>query len=563
MARTPAIGKQDFSKVIEENCFYVDKTYFIKEWWESKDDVTLITRPRRFGKTLTMSTLDYFFSIKHAGRGDLFEGLFIWEDEKYRQLQGTYPVISLSFAGIKANSFNGVYRRMRTLVAKEYCRHAFLLKTKHLAKPERKQFERIMDENVEENDIGASLNFLSEYLYRCYNKRTIILLDEYDTPMQEAYVNGYWEEISDFTRELFHLTFKTNPYLERGLLTGITKVSKESIFSDLNNLKVISATSGKYASAFGFTESEVFSALQEFGLEHEMDEVKYWYNGFRFGEHSEIYNPWSIINYLDEHKFLPYWANTSSNELVSSLVRKGSKTVKHVMEDLLSGKSFYTEIDEQIVFKQLKSSESAIWSLLLASGYLKVLSADGEDYELALTNHEIEAAFKRMVRGWFSWEDGDYNDFVNALLQGNLEEMNRYLNAITVNVISSFDSGTKPSGTEPEKFYHGLVLGLLVALEGRYAVTSNRESGYGRCDVMLEPLQTGDDGIILEFKVQNTASEPALQDTVDAALKQIVDKKYAAALAKKAAMNRIRIYGFAFTGKKVLIGGGPIGEFDS
>lgn len=561
MARTVGIGIQSFEKIRENNYFYIDKTKFIKEWWESGDDVTLITRPRRFGKTLTMDMLEQFFSVKYKDRGSLFEGLAIWEDETYRRLQGTYPVIFLSFASVKGSSFSTVKKMICQNIKRLYNQNDFLLDASCLNDAEKEAYQAVSAE-MEEYLACDSLKNLSEYLQRYYGKKVVILLDEYDTPLQEAYVNGYWEELTAFTRSLFNSTFKTNPGLERAVMTGITRISKESIFSDLNNLAVVTTTSEQYRDSFGFTEQEVFKALEEYGLTEKREEVKRWYDGFTFGTCRDIYNPWSILNYLKTKRFDTYWANTSSNSLVGKLIREGSKRIKTIMEDLLEGKVLHAEIDEQVIFNQLDQKESAIWSLLLASGYLRVENFSlneeeyREEYVLALTNREVRMMFAKMIRDWFAGDAVCYNDFVEALLRGDLDEMNEYMNRIAEETFSSFDTGKKPSKTaEPERFYHGFVLGLLVDLRGRYALASNRESGFGRYDVMLEPLRETDDAIIIEFKVFRPAKEKTLEDALKAAHAQIEEKKYAAVLEGKGiAPERIRKYGFAFEGKKVLIG---------
>ena len=573
--RKVSIGKQDYESLITSGCFYVDKTYFIKEWWESQDDVTLITRPRRFGKTLNMNMLECFFSNKYADRSDLFEGLSIWNDEKYRQLQGTYPVIFLSFAEIKANNFKDTKNDMVSVINDVYKQHSYLIKDEILTDAERNLFRQLDDyskntdvnKDISNETIYRAVKDLAAILYRKFEKKVIILLDEYDTPMQEAYVNGFWNELVDFIRSLFNSTFKTNPYLDRAIMTGITRVSKESIFSDLNNLNVITTTNDEYNTSFGFTENEVFAALDEAGLSEKKDNVKLWYDGFTFGKHKDIYNPWSITNYLDKKEFKTYWADTSSNSLVGKLIQRGSPKIKRAMEKLLNGDCITVGIDEQIVFDQLDNDEDAIWSLLLASGYLKVDSMDicvstGEQkYELSLTNLEVRVMFQKLIKGWFMTGDDSSNEFISALIDGDLEAMNYYINEITLNVFSSFDvAGKDESRIRPENFYHGFVLGLMAGQRNNYIIKSNRESGFGRYDVMMIPKHsTNESGkklpaIVLEFKVKRS-SEKSLEEAVDAALKQIEEKRYdEEILTLGIEKERIRHYGFAFEGKKVLIG---------
>ena len=567
MARTVSIGNQDFEKMIQRNCFYVDKTSFIKEWWENEDEVTLITRPRRFGKTLNMSMLKCFFSNKYADRGELFEGLEIWEDEKYREIQGTYPVIFFSFAKIKQTTYKETIEKIKKIIFDLYQEYAFIGKWDGLTDKEKENFNNI---SYDMSDVIAqeAIVDLSNYLSRYYGKKVIILLDEYDTPMQEAYVNGYWEELVAFTRSMFNAVFKSNPYLERAIMTGITRVSKESIFSDLNNLVVVTTTSNQYETVFGFTEEEVFNALDEHGISDKKGEVKKWYDGFTFGDKKDIYNPWSIINLLKFKTFKTYWADSSSNGLINSLVQKGSSNIKMMVEKLINGSTINVVIDEQIVFSELDYSEDAVWSLMLASGYLKVISSEelnliresDNEYELALTNREILFMFKKMILRWFSPAKSETNEFIKALIIGDIESMNEYMNDVALRTFSSFDSENHTSEKKaPENFFHGFVLGLMVDQSDNYIITSNRESGFGRYDIMLEPKDKQSEkypGIVIEFKVINPRRENSLEETVEAALKQIEEKNYDAELINRGVdKENIHHYGFAFKGKEVLIDG--------
>ena len=564
MKRIIGIGIQDFESLRVNGDFYVDKTDFIREWWENRDAVTLITRPRRFGKTLNMSMLNCFFSNKYAGGEELFEGLRVWKDPVMRKQQGKWPVIFLSFAGVKGSTIESALSQMKSVLFKVFSHFPELYRSERFEESERKALLKI-GEDMSDDTAAMSVNLLSSLLEKHCQKKVLILLDEYDTPLQEAYVNGYWDEMAAFIRTMFNNAFKTNPSLERGIMTGITRVSKESIFSDLNNMEVVTTTSDKYATAFGFTEEEVFDALKQQGFEEQdMRDVKDWYDGFTFGSVTDIYNPWSVTNYLDKEKLDTWWANTSGNGLVGKLLRTGAPETKSRFETLMKGGTVTVAVDEQIIYHQLDTDPEAVWSLLLTTGYLKIIHAMTEKeaadldserlYTMALTNREVRRMFSRMIQSWFA-QTGGLSRFTDVMLRGDVESMEERLNDIMLASMSSFDGGTNPTVKLPENFYHGLVLGLLAENSRDYIVRSNRESGYGRYDVVMEPKDIGKPAVILEFKVFNARrGEKSLDDTVDNALKQIEEKRYEEdLLARGIPRDHILKYGFAFKGKECLI----------
>ena len=553
MGRTVNIGAQSFVDMREHGDFMVDKTSFVRDWWLSRDQITLITRPRRFGKTLNLSMVEAFFSTKYAGRADLFEGLAVWDDPQMRALQGTVPVVFVSFADVKGSTYGGMLRAIRDSVAEAFDRHGYLEESPALTQAQRERYALLRDSRADDADLPRSLRLLCSLLERHWGARPIILLDEYDTPMQEAWARGFWNEASDFMRELFNSTFTTNDHLGRALLTGITRVAKESIFSDLNNLEVVTTTSESYETAFGFTEAEVFSAMDEMGLA-DREGVKRWYDGFVFGRTADIYNPWSVTNYLKKGRLDPYWADTSGNALVSECIARGDWRLKEDFKTLLEGGTVTRDVDEQVVFQLLPGDPDAVWGLLLATGYLKCTDfpeGGGRSRTLSVTNYETAYMFDRMVEGWFRFTRSSYGDFCDAMLVGNAGGMDSYLARVARDTFSFFDTG----GDEPERFTCGFVLGLVVRLRGRYFVESNREGGDGRFDVALTPRDPGrDPGVVLEFKTCDRGEN--LGDAACDALGQIAEKRYVDDLvAHGVPAERIHRYGVAFCGKESLVKG--------
>lgn len=563
MARKIFIGEQDFVTLRENNYFYIDKTEFIRNWWEDGDNTTAIMRPRRFGKTLNMSMVNAFFSIDYEGRGqELFGDLHVWQHESMRQLQGRFPVIFLSFAMVKGSDCGSLLQKLREIIAAAFKKHAYLLASDVLDAADKAYFKKVRfcEQGV---DWEVSIHKLSAWLSVYYKRKVILLLDEYDTPMQEAYAGDFWQEMTELMRPFFNATFKSNEYMDRALMTGITRVARESIFSDLNHLTVVTVLDDMYNDAFGFSEAEVFAAMNEYGLT-DREGVKAWYDGFSFGNRRDIYNPWSIINFLKERgRFDAYWANTSANRLISNLLQSGSASLKKQFECLLQGRSICAEIDHQVVFHDMTGNTNAIWSLFVASGYLtgeRVQTGEAGllVYSLRITNYETRRMFAGMVSRWFKSGGDSYSDFLEALLHDDVEAMEDFLNDVSLRTFSFFDVGKLPGQRqEPERFYHGFVLGLMVDLRDRYVITSNRESGFGRYDIMLEPRNDSDNAIIIEFKVFRPQRERNLAEALRQALQQIEERHYAAALeAKGIPQERIRKYGFVFEGKKVAVGGG-------
>ena len=563
MARTVTKSNTNFERLVEDDCFYIDKTMFIKEWWDSKETVTLITRPRRFGKSLTMNMVERFFSIRYEGNPKPFENLAIGKDPAMMKLQGTMPVIMLTFATVNGDTYERMIHMLSLQIRKvfERFRHETGLRgigrenaafVKEILKERYDEKGRILP--LAEETILSALPRLSLILKRKYDKEAIIILDEYDTPLQSAYLNGYWRPAAKFFGELFKLSFKENELLGRALITGISRVSKESLFSPFNNPSMCSVTAPFYEDSFGFTQREVDDALAEYGMEDKRDEVKRWYDGYRFGNKEGMYNPLSIVSMLSAKKVASYWANTASNEIVSHVIRNGSSAFTDKFVTLMQGGSVTANVDEETVYMTLLARNDTVWGLLLACGYLKARECDEEGvFTLSIVNHEVRKMMDSLVLGWFRTENDQrsHDDFTKAVADCDEESMQKSLSALSMELIGSSDG----SNHEPEKFYHGFVLGIVAALRNRFVITSNRESGKGRSDILMEPRdRQKDKGIVIEFKVFNPKEEKDLEGTCARALDQIEKKQYAQELRRRGSLeDRIVKFGIGYMGKEVLV----------
>ncbi len=547
------IGVQSFETLISERLFYVDKTRFIADWWISNDPVTLITRPRRFGKTLNLSMMNCFFSIRYKDRSDLFDKLEVWKYKEMRDLQGTIPTIFISFGAVKESDAEGQLHALGQQIYDAFFLNRYV--KDHLSDEHKAKFDRYLNSfDYTKDMILGGVRDLCSFFYEAYGQNTIVLIDEYDTPMLEAWTAGTWDECSKNMRLFFNKTLKTNPYLHKALLTGITRISKESFFSDLNHLRVCSMTSSKYDYAFGFTEEEVRLAMEMQGLDN-FEEVKEWYDGFTIGKRTDIYNPWSMVYFLSTQEIKPYWVNSSANTLINTLFMEGDQEIKQALEDLINHKTIITTMQEETPFKQVSSSAPAMWSLLFASGYLKIVNQlDRDTYELTVTNKEVHDMLIDFVKNWFPTKSRYGNGyFENALLSNDVDFMQEYLERIIRSTFSFFDV----SGEEPERFFHGFILGIIINMRDRFIITSNRESGLGRYDVVLIPKEPAKNhAIILEFKVFRPRREADLVESAKNALDQIEEKHYEDSIIEQGiSPDNIYKYGIAFKGKEIWIEG--------
>jgi len=543
------IGISDFKEVIDDNYYYVDKTLLVKEIKEASAKILLFPRPRRFGKTLNMSMLKYFFEKTTVSNSYLFENTKIWQHKEYKELQGNYPVIYLTFKDTKELTWQKAYERLVTIISAEFKYHYSFIKPEVL-EPELIKYNTIRNRTAAETDYGDSLRMLSELLFKSTGKRVIVLIDEYDVPIHSGYSNGYYKEVTSFIKSLLSGVLKDNEYLEKGILTGILMIAKEGILTGLNNLKSYSLISSKFDTQFGFTQAEVEKLLKDYDMLNMLDDVQSWYNGYKFGN-NVIYNPWSMLNFLDERELKPYWVNTSDNELIKDLIAVFA--VKSDFELLLSDQAIKKEIDQFIIFPNLKDSSTSVWSLLLFTGYLTYTECElieGVAYcNLVIPNKEIRFLYRDFLRYFFKASLGTTKIelLLTAIKSGDISTFGILLQEFVVNSMSMYDL----PGNEPERSYHLFVLGLLVLLADEYQVKSNRESGYGRYDIMLIPKDRSKLGYVIEFKKVHSDKE-SLEESAQKAMEQIKAKCYAQEL-KDLGITNILLLGIAFKGKQLLV----------
>ncbi len=559
LAEQVGVGHQNFQNYACGKMFYVDKTHFIQEWMQTCDRVTLITRPRRFGKSMILSTVETFFDPRYAEHPEYFEKLKVWKDPKCRMAFGRTPALLIRFGSCKGQDVQQALEALEESLYTLYCTHDYLLDSARLTDDDKDIFEQTKKAlyRHEEKAVGGCIRLLCRSVYKHYGVFPYILLDEYDTPLLEAYTDGYWEKMLSVCRRLFYTTFKENDYYSRAIITGVTKISKSSLFSDMNILRTYSVTDDKYSDCFGFTEEEVMDALKCQNID-QFRPVKEMYDGFIFGNRRDIYNPWSICNYLIDRNLESYWINTSSNKIIGDIIRRHPVRSKYEVECLMAGEVVHKRINENITFQYLDGDENSLWSLLLAVGYIKADHVtkiqEYTECDVSVTNKEVMSMFETQILGMFENGSVYYNEFINAMLKQDTNEMSDILLDITYTSMSYFDLGNQPAKRVPENFFHGLVLGLIVSLKDRYRIVSNRESGRGRYDIALYPRQKNLDAYIMEFKVCDEKTENGLEQTAANALRQIEEKNYEAdLLAAGISKAKICKLGFAFQGKEVLV----------
>jgi len=567
MKKQILIGESDFKNIIKEEGYYIDKTLIIKEIIQDGAKIILFPRPRRFGKTLNLTTLKYFFSLEEAEENQkLFSDLKISKEKEFEK-QGKYPVIYLTFKDVKKSKWNECLEYIKGIILNLYNEFSYLLNSNKLTQSEKNKINKILNECGNISDYETAIKNLSEYLYKHYNQQVVILIDEYDVPIQEGYLNGYYKEVIELMRNLLSGAYKYNKYLYKGVLTGILRVAKESIFSGLNNLEVYTILSKKYAEFFGFTEAEVKQMLSEYDLSEKFKDIQNWYDGYIFGGKT-IYNPWSIIKYIknEEHKFEPYWINTSSNDLIGDLLlNTANEEIKDKLYSLLKGESIETKLESNVVFEDLRYNPESIYIFLFFSGYLKYVEEIGSDaevrYRLKLVNKEIEICFEDLIRRWFNKISGSIStkNMLEELINGRIENFINEFKIYILNAFSYFITGKKNSQErelieeeierEKEKVYQAFLLGMFAMLSDRYNIRAEREFGYGKVDIAIfHKSDKSKPAIIMELKVKqkNKRIEKILKD----AMKQIEKKKYDVELRSQG-YNKIIKMVIVFDGKQV------------
>ena len=547
------IGQSDFRALRIRKNYYIDKTMYIKDIIDNEASVLLVTRPRRFGKTLNMSMLKYYFDCTKKDSKELFDGLKIMEqEEKYTSKLGYYPCIYITLKDVNEDTYEKMILNMKTAMLNTYKEHMYLLDSDKIYPFEKEKINDILYFREDEVTLKNSIKDLSEYLSRYYDKPVMLFLDEYDVPLQSAYVNKYYEQGITFFKTFYGTTFKDNPYLEKTVLTGVSRVAKESIFSGANNFKVYTVLDDEFSDDFGITEKEMDKVIEDFEVQDEKEEIKKWYDGYTIGNTEGIYNPWSILNYLTDRKLMPYWVNTSSNDLIK-IILKNSVTVKEKIEQLLRDEEIEVPINLDTVIVGIEQNEENIWGLLLGTGYLKVTEvvdlATGM-YKVKIPNYEIKFLFQSIIRDWFNDKviGNNLNTILKDLVTLNLDEFEKKFKVLVTQMFSYMDVGENTA----ENFYHAFVLGMLVGLKDSYYVKSNRESGYGRYDIMLEPKDKNENSFIIEFKVYKEDKEKDIEETIENAKKQIEERKYEEDLQERGYINITKMV-FAFKGKEVKI----------
>ena len=545
------IGESDFKSLIIKDNYYIDKTLYIKDIIDNQSKVILVTRPRRFGKTLNMSMLKYYFDIKQKDNITLFKNLKIMaQDEYYTSKLGAYPVIYVSLKDAGLMNYDYMIMQMKTIMMDMFYEHKYILESNKIPEGDKQIFNRILNAKATDIDLINSLKTLSKMLYLYYNKPAILLIDEYDVPIQSAYVEGYYENAMKFLKSFYNTTFKDNPYLEKTVLTGVSRVAKESIFSGANNFVVYTVLDNEFANDFGITEEEMDKVIKDFDIEDKKNQIKEWYDGYKIGNVEGIYNPWSILNYLSRKELIPYWVNTSSNDLIK-MTLKNSTTVKEKIERLLNDEAVEVQINLETIIVGIEDKEENIWGLMLQTGYLKVVETVNISegiYKVKIPNYEIKELFKGIVRDWFRNKviGNDLTSILKDLIELNLKEYEKKFKVLVNEMFSYMDVGKNTA----ENFYHAFVLGMLVGLKDTYYVNSNRESGFGRYDIMLEPKVKSGNCFIMEFKVMENIEEKTIEDTIENAKKQIEDRGYESNLRERGFTNIIKMV-YAFNGKDV------------